>query len=221
MPTPCPRCSQVVELDDMVSHPNEFKTLVCEACHDKIEEENNRGSVTDSFGNLVEWHACPDDCLINFSVNSVSVADWSYEDDPEFVLNCFMEIWNKAQSLTNKANIEVLTAERDQLAARVSELEAIIYPDDKSTYLGFSVSNMLYHLSKDCKCVKLEAISEAEWLLYIMSEQHGEFEMQGGLMRILGLASKPFFKSWQLERQSARDRINLILDSVGIKKVGE
>lgn len=124
MPTPCPRCGKIIELDDMVSHPNEFKTLVCEACHDQIEEENNRGFETDSFGNVVEWSACPDDCLINFSVNSVSVADWSYEDEPEFVLNCFMKIWNKAQSLTNNANIEVLTAERDQFAAQCNQLRA-------------------------------------------------------------------------------------------------
>jgi len=122
MPTPCPRCGEVVELDDMVSHPNEFKTLVCENCRDKIEEENNRGSETDSFGNVVEWHADPDDCLINFSVNGVTVADWSFEDDPEFTLKCFMGIWNKAQSLTNNANIEALTAERDQLAAQCNQL---------------------------------------------------------------------------------------------------
>jgi len=221
MPTPCPRCGKVIELDDMVSHPNEFKTLVCEACHDLIEEENNRGFELDSFGNRVEWHAEPKHSLINFKVNDEEITVWGYEDDPELSFFNFMNIWNKAQSVTNKANIKALTAERDHLAARVSELEAIIYPDDKSTYLGFTVSNMLYYLSKDCKCVKLEAVTEAEWLLHVMSEQHGEFEMQGGLMRILGLASKPFFKSWQIERQSARDRMNLILDSVRETKVGE
>ncbi|MCG9964577.1 hypothetical protein [Shewanella cutis] len=125
MPTPCPRCGEVVEFDDMVRHPNEFKTLVCEDCHDKIEEENNRGSETDSFGNVVEWHADPDDGLINFSVNGVTVADWSFEDDPEDALNCFMKIWNKAQELTKNEKLEAITAERDQLAAKLAKLDKL------------------------------------------------------------------------------------------------
>ncbi len=122
--SPCPLCSNVVSSDDMLNHPKEFFTLVCRVCHDKIEDENNRGSETDSFGNVVEWHADPDDGLINFSVNGVEVADWSYEDDPEVALHHFMQIWNKAQSLTNNANIEALTTERDTLAVQLKDIEA-------------------------------------------------------------------------------------------------
>lgn len=125
MPTPCPRCGEVVELDDMVSHPNEFKTLVCEACHDQIEEENNRGFETDSFGNRVEWHAEPKHGFINFNVNGEKVTYLGYEDDPEISFINFMNIWNKAQSLTNNENIEVLTAERDQLAAKLTKLDEL------------------------------------------------------------------------------------------------
>lgn len=217
MPTPCPRCGEVVELDDMVSHPNEFKTLVCEECHDKIEEENNRGFEPDSFGNVVEWRADPDDGLINFSVNSVEVADWSYKDDPEVALRHFMTIWHKAQSLTNNAYLRELTAEREQLSSRVSELEEIICALDKNKYLGFTISQMLYHLSKSCKKVRLEAKGEADWLLYVLSDQHGEFEMQGSMMLTLGQASKPFFIDWQLERNAAKERMDSLLASVRAK----
>ncbi|MCT8857586.1 hypothetical protein K5M76_09350 [Shewanella xiamenensis] len=125
MPTPCPRCGEVVEFEDMVNHPNEFKTLVCEDCHDKIEEENNRGSETDSFGNVVEWHAEPDHGLIEFKSNGVEVAAWCYEDDPEIAFNNFMEIWNKAQDLTGNEKLETITAERDQLEAKLTKLDEL------------------------------------------------------------------------------------------------
>lgn len=126
MPTPCPRCGQVVEFEDMVNHPNEFKTLVCEDCHDKIEEENNRGSETDSFGNVVEWHADPDCGLIEFKVNGEEVSAWSYEDDPELAFHNFIEIWNKAQELTRNEKLEAITAERDQLAVKLTKLEDLV-----------------------------------------------------------------------------------------------
>ena len=117
-------------------------------------------------------------------------------------------------SMNDRLNLAI--AENAELKARISELEQIIYPADKGKYLGFSISQMLYHLSKDCKIVKLEAVSDAEWLLYVFSEQHGEFQMQGGLMRILGIASKPFFKGWQLENQEFKNKIDIALAGIGL-----
>ncbi|MGI2045986.1 hypothetical protein [Shewanella oncorhynchi] len=139
MPTPCPRCGEVVEFEDMVNHPNEFKTLVCEDCKDKIEEENNRGSETDSFGNVVEWHSDPDHGLIEFKANGEEVTAWCCEDDPEVSFHSFMEIWNKAQELTGKEKLEAITAERDQLAGKLAKLNhlAMIFVEDSEEIAEF------------------------------------------------------------------------------------
>lgn len=99
MPTPCPSCGDVVELCDMVSHPNEYKTLVCEYCHDKIEDDNNRGNVNDDFGNLIDWKYDTEDCSLNINVNGEHLTSWYCEDSAEDVFIGFMKIWNKAQSL--------------------------------------------------------------------------------------------------------------------------
>ncbi|MGL4638525.1 MAG: hypothetical protein ACRCVX_02185 [Shewanella sp.] len=117
--------------------------------------------------------------------------------------------------------IEVLTAERDQLATQLKELEAIVHPDDKSKYLGFTVSQMLYHLGKDCKEVELTAKGESGWCLHVLSDQCSEFEMQGGLMFILGQASKPFLKQWMQERLEFKSKMDNILASVKSAKDGQ
>ena len=96
-PTPCPECTNIVDLDDMVHHPNDFKTLVCEECEERIEEENNSGHEMDDYGNKLTWKATPDDGLIEMFVNGETVTEWVYEDDPEFSFNSFMRIWKKAQ----------------------------------------------------------------------------------------------------------------------------
>ncbi|MFB2682758.1 hypothetical protein [Shewanella mangrovisoli] len=116
--------------------------------------------------------------------------------------------------------IDLLTAERDLLETQLKELEAIVHPDDKSKYLGFTVSQMLYHLSKDCKEVELTAKGESDWCLHVLSDQCGEFEMQGGLMFILGQASKPFLKQWMQERLEAKSKMDDILASVKSAKAG-
>lgn len=110
--------------------------------------------------------------------------------------------------------VKHLINERDNLAAQVTELESIICPNEKSKYLGFTVSEMLYHLSKDCRNVRLNAISEGEWSLYIFSEQYGEFEIEGGLFRTLAFASKPFIEQWRLERKGDRDRFDSLMSSI-------
>ena len=117
--------------------------------------------------------------------------------------------------------IDLLTAERDLLETQLKELEAIVHPDDKSKYLGFTVSQMLYHLSKDCKEVELTAKGESDWCLHVLSDQCGEFEMQGGLMFILGQASKPFLKQWMQERLEPKSKRDNILASVKSAKAGE
>ncbi|MCT8857587.1 hypothetical protein K5M76_09345 [Shewanella xiamenensis] len=116
--------------------------------------------------------------------------------------------------------IDLLTAELDQLKTQLKELEAIVHPDDKSKYLGFTVSQMLYHLSKDCKEVELTAKGESYWCLNVLSDQCGEFEMQGGLMYILGLASRPFLKQWTQERLEAKSKMDNLLASVKSAKDG-
>ena len=63
-PTPCPNCGVICEFDDMVNHPNEFTTLVCEDCCESIEQDNNCGFSMDDFGNKISWQAYPDDGLI-------------------------------------------------------------------------------------------------------------------------------------------------------------
>ncbi|MCE9773546.1 hypothetical protein LZ645_01120 [Shewanella algae] len=100
MPTPCPECGDIVELDDMVGHPENFRVLVCEDCRSRIEDENNRGEHTDAFNNKLEWIATPDDGLIEFKVNGEDLTTWSFEDDPEVCFADFLSIWNKAQELS-------------------------------------------------------------------------------------------------------------------------
>lgn len=100
MPSPCPCCSEVVEFNDMVHHPNDFKQLVCEDCRERIEEENNCGEVTDDYGNKLTWKADPDCGLIEIKANGEDVVDWSYEDEPEVCFNDFLKIWKMAQAAT-------------------------------------------------------------------------------------------------------------------------
>jgi hypothetical protein len=99
MPTPCTNCGDIVEFDDMVSHPNEFRAMVCENCHDRIEEENNSGSTTDSYGNALNWKAYPDSGLVEIFANGEEVVSWCYEDEAECVFSEFVMIWKKAQAL--------------------------------------------------------------------------------------------------------------------------
>lgn len=98
-PTPCPRCGDVVDLDDMIQHPNEHRTLVCEECRDAIDEENNKGEHIDACGNKVKWSADPEWGSIEFSVNGEELATWGYEDDLEDAVRRFCAIWDKAVSL--------------------------------------------------------------------------------------------------------------------------
>ena len=97
MPTPCPSCRDVVEFNDMVNHPNDFKLMVCDDCHERIEDENNMGETTDDHGNKLSWKATPDDGLIEFSVNGEELTVWCYEDEPELAFSEFVKIWEKAQ----------------------------------------------------------------------------------------------------------------------------
>lgn len=58
MPTPCPGCGDTVEFDEMLAHPNEFNTMVCDSCHNRIDEENNQGSEKDNYGNTLMEFVC-------------------------------------------------------------------------------------------------------------------------------------------------------------------
>lgn len=102
MPTPCPNCGEIVEFHDMANHPNEFNVMVCESCRDRIEEENNRGSDTDDYGNTLSWKADPDCGLIEIFANGEEVVSWCYEDEAESVFSEFVKIWKKAQTAANK-----------------------------------------------------------------------------------------------------------------------
>ncbi|WP_445772880.1 hypothetical protein [Shewanella sp.] len=103
MPTPCPHCGVVVDFNDMVRHPSEFKLLVCESCHDAIEAENNQGLAIDNYGNKITWTSSPDEGLLEIDVNGENIATWVYEEVPEDSFSTFMTIWNKAQELTKSS----------------------------------------------------------------------------------------------------------------------
>lgn len=98
MPCNCPECNQVVEHNDMVKHPDDWNNLICESCHDRIEEENNSGKTIDSSGNTISWIYNPDDGLITFFLDSVEISCWSTETDPEVTFLDFMKTWNMAQA---------------------------------------------------------------------------------------------------------------------------
>jgi hypothetical protein len=102
MPTPCPNCGDIVEFHDMANHPNEFRVMVCESCHGRIEEENNSGSGTDNYGNTLRWKADPDDGLIEIFVNNEEVVSWAYEYEAEAYFSEFVKIWRCAQAAANK-----------------------------------------------------------------------------------------------------------------------
>lgn len=97
MPTPCPGCGEAVEFNEMLAHPNEFVTMVCDRCHDRITEENNQGLEKDNYGNTLSWKATPDYGLIEISLNGEELVSWCYEDEPESVFNEFFTVWKKAQ----------------------------------------------------------------------------------------------------------------------------
>lgn len=100
MPTPCPRCGDVYEFNDLVYADN-YPHMVCEDCCEQINDENNSGTVTDRFNNVIMWKYFPDDGLIEFRVKDDTISEWSCEDGPETAVNRFMEIWNTAQDMAH------------------------------------------------------------------------------------------------------------------------
>ncbi|MEL4264177.1 hypothetical protein AAEH96_08930 [Shewanella xiamenensis] len=159
-----------------------------------------------------------EDFTLGMIMEQAKAAQLKKESDVEKLPALFDKTLNALVAACEK--LEAITAERDQLETQLKELEAIVHPDDKSKYLGFTVSQMLYHLSKDCKEVELTAKGESDWCLHVLSDQCGEFEMQGGLMFILGQASKPFLKQWMQERLEAKSKMDNILASVKSAKAG-
>ncbi|MGB0894037.1 MAG: hypothetical protein ACPGUD_06475 [Parashewanella sp.] len=100
MPCPCPNCGNIVELNDMCNHPEDFKTMVCESCYDTLVDEMNSGETTDYFGNVLSYKYQPDDGLVTFFVNGKEQTQWGVEDDPESNFIEFVKTWNAAQETT-------------------------------------------------------------------------------------------------------------------------
>jgi len=62
-----------------------------------VNNEDCYGEFKDAFNNVISWDTDANEGLINFYANGRGRTTWVYEDDPELSVNCFMEIWNRAQ----------------------------------------------------------------------------------------------------------------------------
>ena len=76
-----------------------------------------------------------------------------------------------------------------------------------SVYKGFSVSSMLYFLSKYCEEVSLQMLSEGRWRLYCLSDEIGEYEGEGSLLYILSKAFAPFADKAKLEKKTLQEAL--------------
>ncbi len=81
------------------------------------------------------------------------------------------------------------------------QLRDLVFSDDTCSYLGFTPTVMLNHLSKISERVEVCAVGEYEWRLSVTSDVLGEYENTGTLMATLGQACKPYLKQWALERK--------------------
>ncbi|KXJ55182.1 MAG: hypothetical protein AXW15_07905 [Neptuniibacter sp. Phe_28] len=82
-------------------------------------------------------------------------------------------------------------------------------------YLGYEAGEMLNGLLIDCKIVKLESLEAFGdgWLLYVLSDEHGEFEITGPLTYVLGQASKPFMDKWKARKRDFKERLAGVMPS--------
>lgn len=71
-------------------------------------------------------------------------------------------------------------------------------------YNGFDVQAMLNFMSESADKIELSKLDYRKWQLYVLSAEHGEFEMEGTLFQITMKAFKPYLpyaKSQLLEVQ--------------------
>ncbi len=116
---------------------------------------------------------------------------------------------------TSTEIINELFGEIEQLKAENAELKEIIFPKEKSTYLGFTINGMLAHLNEESMIVKLEKANDLSWRLYVFNEELGEAELEGTLLEVLSKACKPFLKKWQQERQDLHTKLYALQQNLG------
>lgn len=80
-------------------------------------------------------------------------------------------------------------------------------------YLGFSIEAMLYFLNMYCNEVKLSKAGDG-WLIYALSDEHGEFEMAGSLGVCVSQAFKPFIERAKAQRKKAADQLEKLMADV-------
>ena len=82
------------------------------------------------------------------------------------------------------------------------------------TYLGFSIEQMLYYLNMFCSEVTLKK-EGSFWRLHVLSDDYGEFEMYGSLLRVVPHAFKPFFDKARADRNRKEQWLSNILKQKG------
>ncbi|MBM7070929.1 hypothetical protein JQC92_02585 [Shewanella sp. 202IG2-18] len=159
MPCPCPNCGNIVEMDDMCNHPEDFKTMVCDSCYDKLEEEMNSGQTQDHFGNVLSYRFISDESTIYFSVNGESFSEWNIEDcDPDMSFNYFVESWNKTQAITLRS-IKLKTTEIAEFVIQ-SETGGESYSCEDVELVQSELSHVETHLSNLATTIEPEQESQ-------------------------------------------------------------
>lgn len=77
-------------------------------------------------------------------------------------------------------------------------------------YLGFSIEAMLCFLNMYCKEVRLNKAGDG-WLIYVLSDKYGEFEMAGSLGVCISQAFKPFLGRAKAQRKEFADQLQKIM----------
>jgi len=77
-------------------------------------------------------------------------------------------------------------------------------------YLGFDLGSMLFWLQTYCEKVELHKDGD-KWRLYVLSDDHGEYENTGTLSNVTINAFKPFVERAKKDRDSAMEKINNIV----------
>ncbi len=79
-----------------------------------------------------------------------------------------------------------------------------------ATYDGFDVNSMINFMSAHGAKVLLESLQPGKYRLYVLSDEHGEYENYGGLFYVVMTAFKPYLKAAKIERDELRRKIDAI-----------
>jgi hypothetical protein len=211
MPCNCTECNQVVELNDMVKHPDDCNKLICENCHYRIEEENNSGKTTDGSGNTISWVHDPDDGLMTFFLDSVEITCWVTETEPEVTFLDFMNTWNMAQAavITDEfgdgwydgfLEAQKLAEDEDSGLSELKEDEVREMSEHAESKHAELKSDMLidHAMNKSLKKVAMNSLSAGELYLWAAEPQKDNLKLvrldktSDGLIEIDGEQFWPF-----------------------------